>query len=161
MPGLFNTRQRIDGARDSLDFVGVNYYTRAHLRFVPRRPFLEFRYTDPLRRGLTDIGWEDYPEGFARTLLSARRYGLPIWVTENGIDDRDGERRSGFSPRTGRRCSRHGPPGPTSGAISTGPARQPEWLEDGALPGSTTWTATLERRPTRPAVLRRTAETGS
>src|SRR5262249_44968905 len=96
MPGLFNTRQRIDGGRDSLDFVGVNYYTRAHLRFRPRPPSLEFRFTDPLRRGLPDIGWEDYPEGFARTLLSARRYGLPVWVTENGIDDRDGDRRSGF-----------------------------------------------------------------
>src|SRR5262249_55031425 len=96
MPGLFNTRQRIDGGRDSLDFVGVTYYPRAPLRFRPRRPFLEFRFTDPLRRGLTDIGWEDYPEGFARTLLSARRYGLPVWVTENGIDDRDGDRRSGF-----------------------------------------------------------------
>jgi beta-glucosidase len=96
MPGLFTTRQTIDGARDSLDFVGVNYYTRAHLRFVPRPPYLEFHYRDPLRRGLTDIGWEFHPEGFTQILLSTRRYGLPVWVTENGIDDRVGTRRSEF-----------------------------------------------------------------
>src|SRR5262249_56297958 len=74
----------------------ATYAPRAHARSPPRRPFLECRCTDPLRRGLNDMGWEDYPEGFARTLLSARRYGLPVWVTENGIDDRDGDRRSGF-----------------------------------------------------------------
>jgi len=96
MPGLFNTRQTIEGARDSLDFVGVNYYTRAHLRFVRRPPYLEFNYRDPLHRGLTDIGWEFYPEGFTQILLATRRYGLPVWVTENGIDDRMGTRRSEF-----------------------------------------------------------------
>jgi beta-glucosidase len=96
MPGLFTARQEIAGGRDSLDYIGLNYYTRAHLRFVPRRPFFEFSYRDPLHRGLTDIGWEDYPEGFGQLLQAARRYGLPIWVTENGIDDRSGERRSSF-----------------------------------------------------------------
>lgn len=96
MPGLFTTRQTLEGARDSLDFVGVNYYTRAHLRFVARAPYLEFKYRDPLHRGLTDIGWELYPEGFTQVLLSTRRYGLPVWVTENGIDDRAGDRRSEF-----------------------------------------------------------------
>lgn len=96
MPGLFTTRQTLEGARDSLDFVGVNYYTRTHLRFVARAPYLEFKYRDPLHRGLTDIGWELYPEGLTQVLLSTRRYGLPVWVTENGIDDRAGDRRSEF-----------------------------------------------------------------
>jgi len=96
MPGLFTTRQEIPGARDSLDYVGLNYYTRTRMRFVARRPFLEFGYSDPLGRGLTDIGWEQFPEGFGQLLQATRRYGLPIWVTENGIDDRRGERRSAF-----------------------------------------------------------------
>jgi beta-glucosidase len=96
MPGLFSSRQEIGGGRDSLDYLGLNYYTRARLRFVPRNPFLEFHYRDPFRRGLTDIGWEQYPEGFEQLLLTARRYGLPIWVTENGIDDRRGDRRSAY-----------------------------------------------------------------
>ncbi len=96
MPGLINARAEIAGGRDSLDFVGVNYYTRARLRFVPRRPFFEFHYRDPFLRGLTDIGWEQYPEGFGHLLQEVRRYGKPIWVTENGIDDRRGDRRSAF-----------------------------------------------------------------
>src|SRR5690606_38634300 len=61
MPGLAHARQVIPGARDSIDFVGLNYYTRAHLRFVPRPPFISFHYRDKLGRGLTHIGWEDYP----------------------------------------------------------------------------------------------------
>jgi len=96
MPGLITASAEIEGGRDSLDFVGVNYYTRARLRFVPKRPFFEFHYRDPFLRGLTDIGWEQYPEGFGQILQEVRRYGLPIWVTENGIDDRRGDRRSAF-----------------------------------------------------------------
>jgi beta-glucosidase len=96
MPGLFNASQEIAGGRDSLDYVGVNYYTRARLRFVPRRPFFEFHYRDPLHRGLTDIGWEQYPEGLGLLLQAVHRYRLPIWVTENGIDDRQGGRRTAF-----------------------------------------------------------------
>jgi beta-glucosidase len=96
MPGLFTARMEIGGGRDSLDFIGVNYYTRTRLRFVPRRPFFEWHYRDPHQRGLTDIGWEQYPEGFGQLLREVRRYGLPIWVTENGIDDRRGDRRSAF-----------------------------------------------------------------
>lgn len=99
MPGLAMTRQRIEGAQRSLDFIGLNYYTRTHLRFIPRPPFVSFLYRDRLRRGLTDIGWEDYPEGFLRLLLEVKRYGLPVWVTENGIDDRVGTRRPGYLHR--------------------------------------------------------------
>jgi beta-glucosidase len=83
----------IPAARDSVEFIGVNYYTRAHLRFVPRPPFIEFKYRDTQGRGLTDIGWEDWPEGFLQTLREVKRYGRPVWITENGIDDRSGARR--------------------------------------------------------------------
>jgi beta-glucosidase len=97
MPGMATTRQVIDGARNSIDFVGLNYYTRAHLRFITRPPFLEFHYRDVHGRGLTHIGWEEYPEGFAQMILEAKQeYGKPIWITENGIDDRGGSRRSRF-----------------------------------------------------------------
>ncbi|NVJ03643.1 glycoside hydrolase family 1 protein [Myxococcus sp. AM001] len=93
MPGVASTRADIPGARDSVEFIGVNYYTRAHLRFVPRPPFIEFKYRDVQGRGLTDIGWEDWPEGFLQTLRDVKRYGRPVWITENGIDDRGGARR--------------------------------------------------------------------
>ena len=96
MPGLSVGRARIDGADNSTDFTGVNYYTRAHLRFVPRPPYLEMEYLDPSKRGLTDLGWEWFPEGFGQVLRQAQRYGKPIYVTENGLDDRSGARRSRF-----------------------------------------------------------------
>jgi beta-glucosidase len=97
MPGLATTRQRIDGARDSIDFIGMNYYTRAHLRFIPKPPFLEFQFRDINQRGLTHIGWEDYPEGFSQLVLDVhQKYGKPLWITENGIDDREGDRRPRF-----------------------------------------------------------------
>lgn len=96
MPGLASTKVRIEGARDSMEFVGINYYTRAHLRFLPKKPFLDMRYRDPHKRGLTDIGWEQYPEGFGNVLMEMKRYGLPIWITENGMDDRQGQRRTDY-----------------------------------------------------------------
>lgn len=93
MPGLGAINEVIPGARDSVEFIGINYYTRTHIRFTARKPFVEYTYRDVHRRGLTHIGWEDYPEGFGQLLLEMKRYGLPVWVTENGIDDRTGERR--------------------------------------------------------------------
>ncbi|MGQ0507927.1 MAG: glycoside hydrolase family 1 protein [Myxococcaceae bacterium] len=96
MPGIASTKQKIEGGRDSIEFVGLNYYTRTHLRFIPRPPFVQFHYRDVLKRGLTHIGWEDYPEGFSQMVLEAKQYGLPIWITENGIDDRQGDRRPGY-----------------------------------------------------------------
>lgn len=96
MPGLMAGKADIDGAARSTDFTGVNYYTRAHLSFVARPPFIAFDFLDKHRRGLTDIGWEDYPEGFGALLRQMKRYGVPVWVTENGIDDRLGTRRPRF-----------------------------------------------------------------
>jgi beta-glucosidase len=96
LPGVLSIKRRIDGARDAMEFLGINYYTRSHLKFVARPPFIEFGFKDVHGRGLTDIGWELYPEGFTQVLKDMKRYRLPIWVTENGIDDRSGTRRSQF-----------------------------------------------------------------
>ena len=96
MPAFASTRQTIEGGRDSLDFIGVNYYSRAHMRFIHKAPFVEFNYRDRSKRGLTEIGWEDYPQGLEAMLLEVKRYRLPVWISENGIDDRSGERRPDF-----------------------------------------------------------------
>lgn len=96
MPGIGSARADIPGARGACDFIGMNYYTRAHLRFLTRAPFLAFQFRDPHGRGLTDIGWELWPEGFGQVLRELKRYGLPVWVTENGMDDRGGERRAAY-----------------------------------------------------------------
>ncbi len=96
MPGFTAGKVGVDGAARSMEYVGVNYYTRAHLRFVTKPPWVDFTFRDTHRRGLTDLGWEYYPEGFGWVLRQMKRYGVPVWVTENGLDDRNGARRSQF-----------------------------------------------------------------
>ena len=69
------------------DFCGLNYYSRNMIEFdlfSPQSLFIkETTKTDSLKN---DLGWEIYPEGLTRTILSAhKRYGLPIRITENGI----------------------------------------------------------------------------
>lgn len=96
LPGFAAAKTRVDGAERSQDFLGLNYYTRSHLKFLAGPPFVAFRFKDVHQRGLTDIGWEYFPEGFGTVLGQARRYRLPVWVTENGLDDRSGARRTTF-----------------------------------------------------------------
>ncbi len=96
MPGIATGATKIDGGRDSMEYLGINYYTRSHLKFVAGKPFVQFEFRDVHQRGLTDIGWEYYPEGFGRLLRTLKRYDKQVWVTENGIDDRTGLRRTKF-----------------------------------------------------------------
>ena len=96
MPGIVSLRRPIEGGKGAMDYLGINYSTRGHPRFVARPPFGEYVFRDRHQRGLTDIGWEWYPEGFGFLLRQCKRYGLPVWVLENGIDDRKGDRRPGY-----------------------------------------------------------------
>lgn len=67
-----------------IDFLGINYYSRAILRDeaaadnTPR--------TIPVPTDVTDIGWEVFPAGLEALLLRvARDYpGVPLVITENG-----------------------------------------------------------------------------
>jgi beta-glucosidase len=96
-PGQGRIRRRIDGFAGSHDYVGVNYYSRVHIRFRGLPGAIgEFFYRDPAARGLTDTGWEIRPEGFDHSLRQAERVGLPMLVTENGIATRDDRRRADF-----------------------------------------------------------------
>lgn len=69
-----------------VDYVGVNYYTRAVVHDDPRSfPVMEGR---TLQRNAThtETGWEVYPDGLYDVLTWVRRrYGnVPLYVTENG-----------------------------------------------------------------------------
>jgi beta-glucosidase len=96
MPLLLDRRVMIDGARGSLDFLGVNYYSRIHVGTSLARLGLKIAYRDVHGRGLTDLGWELYPEGLRQVLLGLSAYGVPLWITENGIADAGGARRSRY-----------------------------------------------------------------
>ncbi|MBI3008190.1 MAG: glycoside hydrolase family 1 protein [Candidatus Omnitrophica bacterium] len=94
-PGLFHIR--LPKAR-TLDFIGLNYYTRdfvhnegfripkifgdictlKHHREIGKRNFLS---------------WEIYPQGLYQLVKEFSQYGLPLLVTENGVCiDHDEER---------------------------------------------------------------------
>ena len=44
----------------------------------------------------TDFGAEVYPQGFRRVLRTAGSYGLPVYVTENGLADADDDMRRDY-----------------------------------------------------------------
>jgi len=66
-----------------LDFLGINYYTRAVYEADKSELFRE---VPPKDVAITDIGWEIYPKGFSSLLISLNEtYSLPpIYITENG-----------------------------------------------------------------------------
>ena len=72
--------------RGSLDYLGVNYYTRelvvGHLRGPT--PYEAAAVPD---RSRSDLGWEIYPEGLTRLLLRYAHRGWPLLVSENGVSD--------------------------------------------------------------------------
>ncbi|MDA8086351.1 MAG: glycoside hydrolase family 1 protein [Nitrospiraceae bacterium] len=95
-----------------LDFFGVNYYTRIHMRFNPfRKMGVELRHRDLDGRGLTDLGWEIHPEGLRKMVEYAGRLKVPVIITENGIATNDDDRKIDFLRRhvaVVQRCIRDG-----------------------------------------------------
>ncbi|MFT5758837.1 MAG: beta-glucosidase [Alteromonadaceae bacterium] len=66
----------------SIDFLGINFYTRSIYRASEK----DFYEEMPPTGELTDIGWEIYPQAFTDLLLTLNQdYNLPpIYITENG-----------------------------------------------------------------------------
>ncbi len=74
--------------RNSLDYIGVNYYTRDLVDV--RRPGLKallLNTCDDSQRPLKKnyMGWNIYPQGLYEVLMKLKKYSLPILITENGI----------------------------------------------------------------------------
>jgi beta-glucosidase len=83
--------------KGKLDFFGVNYYTRIHLRFNPLRKMgVELKYKDVERQGVTDMGWEIHPHGLERVLREVSKLHVPIIITENGIATDDDRKKEKF-----------------------------------------------------------------
>lgn len=86
--------------KDKLDFFGVNYYTRLHLRFNPLKKMgVEMRHRDIDGYGLTDMGWEIHPQGLEKMLRYAAKLNVPLIITENGIATRDSQKKIRFMKR--------------------------------------------------------------
>jgi len=73
---------------NSLDFIGVNYYSRDLIDL--NRWGISSLLVDTCRKGhdnlrKNSLGWEIYPEGLAELLIRLKKYELPVFILENGI----------------------------------------------------------------------------
>jgi beta-glucosidase len=81
--------RRIPEAAGTLDWIGLNYYSRDMVAFDPTAARNLFSRTFA-RPGspISDFAMEIYPLGIHDLLVSLHeRYGKPIHVTENGVAD--------------------------------------------------------------------------
>ncbi len=65
------------------DFIGLNYYFYAGF---PKKKNLP----------VSDMGWQIYPGGIYHVLKDLRKYQKPIYVTENGLADKEDKQRAKF-----------------------------------------------------------------
>lgn len=91
VPGSVSLERDIEGLKGSSDYLGINYYTRDHVR-QDTSPSFSHKYV-PAGYDTNDLGWELYPEGLYLFLKRYAALGMPLVVTENGMDDRTGEKR--------------------------------------------------------------------
>ena len=98
--------ERIEGAENTLDWLGVNYYQRFRVgiklwdalrRLIPgsQSDILHYGTKPGLQTGPGEWG-EIHPEGLFETLDSLARYDVPMYITENGIPDQNDRYRPAF-----------------------------------------------------------------
>lgn len=75
----------MEAIHQSIDFLGINYYTGGMVRHTEQDEFLNVEYIDPGYEK-TDFDWNIYPQGLYSVLTWVKdSYGdVPIIVTENG-----------------------------------------------------------------------------
>ena len=94
--GLVPTAPEVKEAlgRVTTDFIGINYYSKAIMRWRAKGEHFETSPGFPFGVGFGDpgqpvseMGWGFHPEGLRRMIRFAQAYGLPLFITENGIAD--------------------------------------------------------------------------
>ncbi len=98
-PGVFCEKLP---AKRTLDFLGVNYYSRDFIHFAGLSGENQFGKvcSHEHHRGevmeTNDLGWEIYPEGLYGTLTALRSFKLPLLITENGVCSGDDAQRQRY-----------------------------------------------------------------
>lgn len=86
-------RGSIKGLAGTIDFVGINYYSRAHVRFPPRPSRL---YEEQGPEGQVMAGdslFGHYPGDLFDIIKDSLKYERPIYITESGLPDAADEER--------------------------------------------------------------------
>jgi beta-glucosidase len=76
----------------SLDFIGLNYYTRSLVDargWLRKNLFLDVAASDKALLPKNSLGWEVYPEGLYDTLMGLKRYATAVFILENGFCSSD------------------------------------------------------------------------
>jgi beta-glucosidase len=94
-PGAVDIDEWTPGLAGSVDWLGINYYTRDVVRADLGDPALSKSYVHP-GRPTNSLGWDLYPDGLALFLTRFQSYGVPMVITENGIADAEGTERPKF-----------------------------------------------------------------
>ena len=90
--------QSVPGLKDSLDYIGVNYYTRDRVRVSrssSRTLFVD--PVEPTEGPLSTFKWRIDPEGLRIAVGDLwHRFHLPLLITENGVADENDELRGEY-----------------------------------------------------------------
>lgn len=81
----------------TLDWIGINYYTRQIVSFNPfKKGFIQ--YSNIKEYPKSDMDWEIYPEGIEHICKEVhRRYPeVPLFIAENGLADSNDSRRAQY-----------------------------------------------------------------
>ncbi len=82
---------------DYQDFIGLNHYF--HNR-------ISYWFSKNENKVLSDMGWELHPESMYHVLMDLKRFGKPIYITENGLADSTDAKRPWFIVETLKRVHR-------------------------------------------------------
>lgn len=81
-------REKIPEAINTQDFIGINYYTRDLVSFALSPAEMFTKRSSPIDTELSETGFiANIPSGLHEALKWAIQYNLPIYITENGVDD--------------------------------------------------------------------------
>lgn len=95
VPGSVNIDEQVPELVNSIDYLGVNYYSRDIVRADFGDPSLSHQYVRA-GRPVNSLNWDIYPDGLTLYLLRFKAWGVPIVITENGVADNDGTLRPKF-----------------------------------------------------------------
>lgn len=78
----------LDKIKDKQDFIGLNYYfhNKIDYGFGKPHPYEKF----------SDLKWGLHPEGIRHLLMELKKYGKPVYITENGLADKGDQYRSWY-----------------------------------------------------------------
>ena len=98
LPGMVKKHMENDDAVGAMDFIGLNYYSRMHVKGQANltEPFVFEKRAKDIQ---TDMDYALYPEGFYEALHTISTLKKPIYVTENGVADQGNNIREIFIKR--------------------------------------------------------------